>query len=99
VKKKVLALSAVVLALVATVFIFKPYIRYDKIAKGDSSYITRTNLITGKTEMLNPYTLLWVKSSDIKSDEERETDSESSEVYSKWDDIKKQRIKEWGIEG
>jgi hypothetical protein len=61
--------------------------KYEKIVDGSKSYQIRTNLITGKTEILSPYTLRWISEKDI-ADKKQDTSS----VNTAWEKVKERRM-------
>lgn len=59
-KNKILLIcTAVIILIIIYIMIFKPYMRYDQIYINGKEILTRTNIITGETEALNPNTLNW----------------------------------------
>jgi hypothetical protein len=47
------------------IYTFRPYYKYDKVVLGSSSYVVRTNLVTGQSERLNSHTMIWEDYRDL----------------------------------
>lgn len=86
-KKILLVIAYISILIVIGIIIFKPYIKYDKFAYNNNSYQTRTNLITGKTEVFAPLILKWVDFKDLENDNL----SSNSSSQTGWDKIKAER--------
>ena len=64
--KTLFKIGVVIVVMFLYLLLFKPYVRYDKVVYNGGSYMTRTNIITGKTEVLQG--VRWISEKDLDED-------------------------------